>query len=131
MLTAPALAFIVCLLAVALAFIVEGLSLRWRSRARVGAACLSLLAVALLLGGCAALGLTGPAGDPMPRLVGASRQTHDVIAPRFIAYVRADATLDPLVRDQLEKLVGDWRLSIEQAEAYLSPLPAPAPAPAR
>lgn len=94
---------------------------------------LALVSLALaLLPGCSALGLTGPAGDPMPQLVQASRAAHDQLAPRFVAYLRADASLDPLVRDQLEKLVGDWRMAIENGEAYLNPLPpTPAPAPAK
>ena len=47
--------------------------------------------------------------------VSASRATHDVIAARWRAYVDADQTLSPLMREQLVKLVDDWRLAIERA----------------
>ena len=84
----------------------------------------------LALASCSILGLSGTsAPDPIPPLVSASRATHDVIAARWRAYVDADQTLSPLMREQLVKLVDDWRLAIERAEAYLAPASPPAPPP--
>lgn len=88
------------------------------------------LALALLFASCSALGLGGgTVGDPTPDLVRASRAAHDVIAPRWAAYVAADPTLSPLMADQLVKLVADWRFAIERAEAFIQPPPMSGPAP--
>jgi len=84
------------------------------------------LGVALLL---APLGCQGPAAMQQPNRawVDASRQFHDVIGPRFVAYVQADATLDQLTRDVLVRTVSDWEFMVRQGEASI-PVTAPAPA---
>jgi len=73
---------------------------------------LFLLLLAAVLPSCAAGSLSNPAAE----WVQASRAVHDVIAPRFAAYVEADADLEEVERAQLLGLVGDWELMVRTAE---------------
>jgi hypothetical protein len=57
---------------------------------------------------------------PAPAWVHSARATHDVLAPRFAAYIDADATLAPDERQDLHNLLSDWLLNIEQSEAAIS-----------
>ena len=81
---------------------------------------LSLLAAlaAALLVGCSMLGL-GQTAEPLAAFVGASRATHDVIAPRFVSYVQADETLSAGARADLVGLVGERELALGRAEEFL------------
>lgn len=91
----------------------------------------AVLVLALALSSCSLLGFQGGSTDPIPSFVQASRTTHAATAERWRAYVLADQTLSPIVRDQLVKLYDDWALSISRAEAYLGFVAAPTtPAPA-
>ncbi len=75
-----------------------------------------------------ALSLTACVTVPQPARdwVEASRATHDLIGPRFIAYVEADPALvnDPLGRASLIEAVADWDFMIQVGEAIYPPLPA-------
>ena len=77
---------------------------------------LLLLAVAVLLPACSGAALVQPAAE----WVKASRNIHDVVAPRFANYVAGDAELDPVERDQLVALVDDWAFLISQGEAAIA-----------
>lgn len=121
-------ALVLCALSFVCALLALWSPPRARGGLRIGGALLSLFAVLAFLPSCSALGLgAGNPADPVPQLVQASRSTHDVIGPRFVAYVTGDPNLSPTMRDQLTKLVDDWRLLIEKAEAYLAPVSTPAP----
>lgn len=79
---------------------------------------LLLLAVALLpLASCRSP-LEGGAGA---RFVSASRSAHELWGERLKGYLEADASLDPLLREQLVKSVDDWALAIEAAEEAVKP----------
>lgn len=88
-----------------------------------------LLLLAVLLALLPTPACQGPAAMQQPNRawVDASRQFHDVIGPRFVAYVQADATLDQLTRDVLVRTVSDWEFMVRQGEASI-PVTAPAPA---
>lgn len=97
-----------------------------------------LLVLSLALASCSALGLSPSSSvGPVPQLVSSSRATHDVLAPRWRAYVAADPNLSPLMREQLLALVVDWELVIRKAEDFIGPTtptevpPAPEPEPER
>lgn len=60
-------------------------------------------------------------GGPGARFVSASRAAHDLWAGRLKLYIAADPSLDPLLRDQLEKSLDDWTLALEAAEEAIRP----------
>jgi hypothetical protein len=89
-----------------------------------------LLLLLPVLSSCSTLGLGGAAQPPVfEQLVDASDAAEGVLAPRMRAYLAADPTLSLLEKDQLAKLLTDWRLAIDNARQYLGTSPAPAPLP--
>jgi len=86
-----------------------------------------VLAAFVLLFGLAFLPLLAPAcrspldAGPGVHFVEASRAAHTLWGARLVKYLEADATLDPLLRDQLVKGVQDWEIAIEAAEEAVRP----------
>jgi len=59
---------------------------------------------------------------PAPAWVQSARATHDVIAPRFRAYIDADVTLSVEERVDLHNLLADWNLNIQVSEQAIAEL---------
>lgn len=91
--------------------------------------CLSLAILGPMSGLLTSCTSQGLAQQPSRAWVEASRAVHDVVAPRFQAYVVADATLDDATRQVLLRTVSDWEFLIRQGELAHPPTPGLPPAP--
>jgi len=79
---------------------------------------------------CNLLSSAGMPKEPAEEWVEGSRATYDAIAPRFIAYVNADATLSITLKHNLLYALADWEYMIRRGEeVYGGPVSGPPPPP--
>tara|TARA_R100001460_G_scaffold27881_6_gene55918 strand:+ start:3161 stop:3397 length:237 start_codon:yes stop_codon:yes gene_type:complete len=66
------------------------------------------------------LGLLASCASPSESFVASERLYHDVIAPEYLEYVKADPTLDQAAKDRRGRTVATWGDSIKAHEALVN-----------